>query len=44
MSTETKRLEAIYQQKIADMDELKKVILQKAFSGELVDKKVVQNL
>jgi len=34
-STETKRLEAIYQQKIADMDELKKVILQKAFSGEL---------
>jgi type I restriction enzyme, S subunit len=34
-STETKRLEAIYQQKIADIDELKKSILQKAFSGEL---------
>ena len=32
---ETQRLETIYQQKIVDMDELKKVILQKAFSGEL---------
>ena len=35
ISTETKRLEVIYQQKIADMEELKKSILQKAFSGEL---------
>ncbi len=35
LSSETKRLEAIYQQKIADMDELKKSVLQKAFSGEL---------
>ncbi len=35
LSTETKKLEAIYQQKIADLEELKKSILQKAFSGEL---------
>ncbi len=35
LSTETKRLEAIYQQKIADLEELKKSILQKAFNGEL---------
>ena len=35
LSAETKRLEAIYQQKINDLEELKKSILQKAFSGEL---------
>jgi type I restriction enzyme S subunit len=35
LSTETKRLEAIYQQKITDLEELKKTILQKAFNGEL---------
>ncbi|HEY3372611.1 MAG TPA: restriction endonuclease subunit S [Prolixibacteraceae bacterium] len=35
LSSETKRLEAIYQQKIADLEELKKSVLQKAFSGEL---------
>ena len=35
LSTETKQLEAIYQQKINDLDELKKSILQKAFAGEL---------
>ena len=34
-STETKKLEAIYQQKINDLEELKKSVLQKAFSGEL---------
>jgi len=33
--TETKNLENIYQQKIDDLDELKKSILQKTFSGEL---------
>jgi type I restriction enzyme S subunit len=33
--TETQKLEAIYQQKINDLEELKKSILQKAFSGEL---------
>jgi len=35
LSTETKTLEAIYQQKLADLDELKKLVLQKAFNGEL---------
>ncbi len=35
LSAETKQLEAIYQQKINDLDELKKSILQKAFAGEL---------
>lgn len=35
LSAETKRLEKIYQQKIADAEELKKSILQKAFNGEL---------
>lgn len=35
LSIETKQLEAIYKQKIDVLDELKKSILQKAFSGEL---------
>lgn len=35
LSVETKQLEALYQQKINDLDELKKSILQKAFAGEL---------
>ncbi len=35
LSAETKKLEAIYLQKINDLEELKKSILQKAFSGEL---------
>lgn len=35
LSAETKRLEAIYQQKLAALDELKKSVLQKAFNGEL---------
>lgn len=35
LSAETKRLEAIYQQKILDLEELKKSVLQKAFKGEL---------
>jgi len=38
-SNETKKLEAIYQQKINDLEELKKSILQKAFSGELKNSK-----
>ncbi len=33
--SETKRLESIYQQKLIDLEELKKSILQKAFNGEL---------
>ncbi len=35
LSTETKKLESIYEKKIADLEELKKSVLQKAFSGEL---------
>jgi type I restriction enzyme S subunit len=36
---ETQKLERIYQQKIADLEELKKSILQKAFAGELKTEK-----
>jgi len=36
LSTETKKLEAIYNQKINDLEELKKSILQKAFAGQLI--------
>lgn len=32
---ETKKLETIYQQKLNDLEELKKSVLQKAFAGEL---------
>jgi type I restriction enzyme S subunit len=35
LSAETKKLEAIYQQKINDLEEMKKSILEKAFSGGL---------
>lgn len=35
LSAETKKLEAIYEKKLADLEELKKSILQKAFNGEL---------
>jgi restriction endonuclease S subunit len=35
INTETQHLESIYQQKIAALDELKKSLLHKAFSGEL---------
>ncbi len=35
ISNETQRLEAIYKQKLAALNELKQSILQKAFSGEL---------
>ena len=35
LSKETKRLEAIYQQKLIDLEELKKSLLEKAFKGEL---------
>jgi type I restriction enzyme S subunit len=41
LSDETKKLEAIYQQKINDLEELKKSVLQKAFSGELKTEKVI---
>lgn len=35
LSAETKKLESIYQNKLANLEELKKSILQKAFNGEL---------
>ena len=35
LRAETQKLEAVYQKKIADLEELKKSILQKAFAGEL---------
>jgi type I restriction enzyme, S subunit len=35
LSAETKKLEAIYQQKVVALEELKKSVLQKAFNGEL---------
>jgi type I restriction enzyme S subunit len=38
LRAETQRLEVVYQQKLADLEELKKSILQKAFAGELTDK------
>jgi type I restriction enzyme S subunit len=37
---ETQKLEAVYQKKIEDLEELKKSILQKAFAGELKTNKV----
>jgi len=37
LSAETKKLEAIYAQKLADLDEMKKSILAKAFKGELTE-------
>jgi type I restriction enzyme S subunit len=36
----TKKLESIYQQKLNDLEELKKSILQKAFNGELKTSKI----
>jgi len=41
LRAETQKLEAVYQQKLADLEELKKSILQKAFEGELTDKNIV---
>jgi type I restriction enzyme S subunit len=38
LSAETQRLESIYQQKIAALDELKKSLLHQAFSGKLTAK------
>lgn len=35
LSIETKKLESIYKQKLSDLEELRKSILQKAFAGEL---------
>ena len=35
LSAECEKLEAIYTHKIADLEEMKKSVLQKAFSGQL---------
>ena len=35
LQTETEKLETVYQQKLDDLEELKKSVLQKAFNGEL---------
>ena len=35
LSEQTKKLEAIYKQKLSDLEELKKSVLRKAFNGEL---------
>ena len=35
LSQQTKELESLYQKKLANLEELKKSILQRAFSGEL---------
>jgi type I restriction enzyme S subunit len=41
LRAETQKLEAVYQKKIDDLEELKKSILQKAFAGELKMKKAI---
>jgi type I restriction enzyme S subunit len=41
LRAETQKLEAVYQKKIADLEELKKSILQKAFSGQLSESRLV---
>ena len=38
LRAETQKLEGVYQKKIASLEELKKSVLQKAFSGELTEK------
>jgi type I restriction enzyme S subunit len=40
LSEKIKRLESIYHQKLNDLEELKKSILQKAFNGELKTSKI----
>jgi type I restriction enzyme S subunit len=41
LRTETQKLEAVYQKKMDDLEELKKSILQKAFAGELETEKAI---
>ena len=41
LQAETQKLEAVYQKKLDDLEELKKSVLQKAFAGELKTEKVV---
>ena len=42
LRAETQKLEAVYQKKLDDLEELKKSILQKAFAGELKTEKVLE--
>jgi type I restriction enzyme, S subunit len=42
LRAETHKLEAVYQKKISDLEELKKSILQKAFAGELKTIKLIE--
>jgi type I restriction enzyme S subunit len=42
--TNTKKLESIYQQKLNDLEELKKSILQKAFNGEINTSKDIERI
>jgi type I restriction enzyme, S subunit len=44
LQVETQKLEGIYQQKIAALEELKKTILEKAFKGELVREKEMEEV
>ena len=44
LKSETKRLEAIYQRKLAALKELKQSILRKAFTGELIAKTTHQTI
>ena len=41
LRAETQKLEALYQKKIDDLEELKKSILQKAFAGELMSEPLI---
>jgi type I restriction enzyme S subunit len=40
LRAQTQKLETVYQKKIADLEELKKSILKKAFAGELTEKRI----
>jgi len=40
--TETQKLEAVYQKKIANLEELRKSILQKAFSGKMSESRMTR--
>ena len=41
LSVETKKLEAIYQKKLKNLEELKKSVLQRAFKGKLTEKEII---
>ncbi len=40
LQVETSRLETIYTQKLANLDELKQSLLQKAFTGQLTAREI----